>query len=180
MNKIPSLFARCACPKLCLGEMSVPKIWFLMVVGSKTEFLNGFTHVSLMFSKIPSGQSDRCSIDKLFTIRIKTIPFILPKIQSPVPKTIIMPLPITQTPTPYTRMCFPSDLARTGDFTQGQVGFPAAPVGDRKAVGSSATDGQPLPGASPPLGHNEASAWGLNQHPSTKGKGKSLPAGRIF
>ena len=178
--KIAQDFAGGSRPKLCLGEMSVPKIWFWRWLVFRSGIPNGFSHVSLMFSKIPSGQSVGCSVDKLFTIGIKTIPFILPKIQSPVPKTIIMPLPITQTPTPYTRMCFPSDLARTGDFTQGQVGFPAAPVGDRKAVGSSATDGQPLPGASPPLGHNEASAWGLNQHPSTKGKGKSLPAGRIF
>jgi hypothetical protein len=178
--KIAQDFAGGSRPKLCLGEMSVPKIWFWRWLVFRSGIPNGFSHVSLMFSKIPSGQSVGCSVDKLFTIGIKTIPFILPKIQFPVPKTTIMPTIITQTPTPYTRMCFPSDLARTSDFTQGQVGIPAATVGDRRAAGNPAKDGQPLSGASPPLGGNEAPAWGQNQHHSTTGKGDSLPAGRAF
>ena len=83
-------------------------------------------------------------------------------------------------PTPYTRMCLPDDLAHMGDLTQGQVGFPAATVANRKAVGNDATDGLPLPGDSPPAGGYDAPTWGKRLYPSTADQGTSLSAGRVL
>jgi len=76
------------------------------------------------------------------------------------------------------RRYFPPSVAHTGEFTQGQVGHPAAPVVTR--FDNNAKDGQPLPGDSPPDGGIKAPAWGHKQHPLATSKGVSLPAGRVF
>jgi hypothetical protein len=152
-------------PKICFGCWYFPRTW--IPVGSSKWFL--------LVLEIQHGELVGCSIDKLFTIRIKTVFLIVLKIALPVLKTVSMPI---KTITQYTRMYLPPDLARTGDFSPGQAGFPAAP--DRAAAGIAAKDGQPLPGDSPPLSGNEAPARGQTQHPSTAGKGDSLPAALAF
>jgi hypothetical protein len=155
-------------PKICFGCWYFQRTWIAV----------GFSKCFLLVLEIHHGELVGCSIDKLFTIGIKTVSFIVPKTALPVPKTMPIRLIGLLTPTQYTRMCFPPDLARTGDFTPGQAGFPTAP--NRAAAGYAAQDGQPLPGASPPLSGNEAPTWGQSQHPLTAGKGDSLPAVLAF
>ena len=153
-------------------EISV-KSSFFQVTGTFRRFVRSF----LVLLEFLFGQSVACRIDKLFTIGIRPVILIVPKTRMPVPKTVSMSI---QPPILYTRMCFPSDLARTGDLTQGLVGPPVATVGDRMSAGNAAKDGLPLPGDGPPDGDNEAPAWGRNLHPLTTGKGVSLPTGRVF
>jgi hypothetical protein len=174
MNNFTPLFRCYSCPNFLLGETSVPKIAVHIAVFQGTGISVKLWWSVSTVSKIPFGELVVCSVDNLFTNqRERTL--VIPKTPFQVPKTLFS---ARQTPTHYARMCFPSDLARTGDFTQGQVGFRAATVPDRAATGHLAKDGQSLPGDSPASGGNESPSWG--QHPTTASNGKSLPAGRVF
>lgn len=167
MNKLPAFFARWFLPKLCLGETSVIQIRvkYGRLINSSTP--NGVLRVFSKFPKTYFYQTLIHSIDNLFTMGIKVVTLVR-KTQLPVPKTVPMPFVV------------PPDLARIGDFTQGQesVKIPAATVPDR--AGSDANDGQPLPGASPPIGGHEAPTPGRNRKSSRTGHGISLPACRAF